>query len=116
MRVTLTPSQLLALTDLVCEHVQREEHTAVYLDVVRDVQTTPTELLAVLLAALERPSSPMRWKCRYQVRGDHVHVRVFTAPRGVSFAKSGDLVFAAAEWPHVADRLQELFATPEEDA
>jgi len=65
--------------------------------------------------ARPRPPSPLRWKLRYRVRGGHVHVRVFTAPRGLSFAKSGDLVFAAAEWPHVADRLQELFATPEED-
>lgn len=41
-------------------------------------------------------------RLRYQVRGGHVHCRLFVAhPPGETFAKSGDLVFALEEWAAV---------------
>ena len=41
----------------------------------------------------------MRLRMRYEQRGAHVHVRVFTSPNADgTFAKNGELVFSAAEW------------------
>jgi len=114
VRVAFTPSQLMTLADIVTEYVQWQGHTDVYVDVVRAIHTTPIDLLALLLAALERRPSPMRWKIRYQARSGHIHCRVFTAPRGLAFAKAGDLVFSTAEWPHVRDVLQDAGLVPEE--
>ena len=36
---------------------------------------------------------------RWQQRGEHIHVRVFTAPMHTgTFAKCGDLTFAKEDW------------------
>lgn len=63
----------------------------------------------------EPPERRLRWRLRYKVLGGHVHCRVYTAPRGLAFAKAGDLVFALAEWPHVAEVLREAGIEPEEE-
>lgn len=49
----------------------------------------------------------LRW--RWVQLGGHVHVRVFTGTRfDGTFEKSGELVFDAAEWLRVAQRLDHL--------
>ncbi len=63
----------------------------------------------------ETADPPVRWQLRYKVLRGHVHCRVFTAPRGLAWAKAGDLVFGLAEWPHVADVLRSAGLEPEEE-
>lgn len=41
-------------------------------------------------------------RIRYEVRGGHVHCRMFTAKaRDLTFAKNGELVFSVEEWASV---------------
>lgn len=47
--IRLTTSQLMALKDLVLEHLLCPTHTEVYIDVWRNIETTPEELLQVLV-------------------------------------------------------------------
>lgn len=47
--IELTASQLMALRDLVAEHLRCPNATEVYIDVVRDVETTPSDLLVALM-------------------------------------------------------------------
>jgi enhancing lycopene biosynthesis protein 2 len=49
MLIELTSSQLMALKDLVAEHLRCPNRTEVYVDVTRDVETTPEELLVALV-------------------------------------------------------------------
>jgi len=63
-------------------------------------------------------------RLRHQLRGGHVHCRLFTARQGdrdpaagPTFAKAGDLVFAVGEWPEVSAALGLVFELlPEEGA
>jgi hypothetical protein len=47
--LTLTPSQLMALRDIVAHYLTIPTHSEVFVDVHRDVETTPEELLALLM-------------------------------------------------------------------
>jgi hypothetical protein len=49
--ITFTPSQVMALATLVGEHMRMAGHTEVFIDAVRCVETTPEDLLKILLDA-----------------------------------------------------------------
>lgn len=51
MMIDLSPSQIMALRDLVAQHLARPEHTEVYVDAARGVETTAAELLVTLTLA-----------------------------------------------------------------
>lgn len=99
MMITFTDSEVMALADIVGEHLRRPGHTEAYVDVMHDVTTTPEGLLARLLTARAAPRLMLR--LRYRPRGSHVHCRLF----GAHGAKHGDLVFDTREWPLVYDAL-----------
>jgi hypothetical protein len=48
MKIELSESQLMALHDLLLEHVLYEENLPQYIDVCRQVTTTPLDLLMVI--------------------------------------------------------------------
>jgi hypothetical protein len=49
MLIDLTPSELLALRDIVADYLTRPLHGEVFVDVVNQVETTPEQLLQRLL-------------------------------------------------------------------
>lgn len=49
LMVSMTLSQLMALRSLVAGHIQTPGHIEEFLDVARDVATTPEELLQLLM-------------------------------------------------------------------
>lgn len=49
VEIKMTESQLLALTDLVAQHLVESDHTEVYIDVVRQVETLADDLLLLLM-------------------------------------------------------------------
>ena len=49
MLIELTSSQLMALKDLIIEHLRCPKRTDVYVDVCAQVETTPEDLLAALV-------------------------------------------------------------------
>lgn len=49
LMVSLTQSQLMALRSVLMEHLQQKGHVEEFIDVVRDVKTTPEELLQLLM-------------------------------------------------------------------
>lgn len=51
MTVDFSPSQIMALRDLIAEHLARPGHTDVYVDAGRGVETTAAELLVTLTLA-----------------------------------------------------------------
>jgi hypothetical protein len=97
--VTLTPSQRMALADiLLTTTIQTPGHSEVHVDVARNVETTPEELLNLMIAPIE--SRPLAVRLRYRVLGGHVHCRVFTAPTiADTFVNTGELTFSVGEWP-----------------
>lgn len=48
VELELTSSQLMALKDLILDYIGTPRHLEVFIDVVRDTQTTPEELLALV--------------------------------------------------------------------
>lgn len=51
MMVDFSPAQIRALRDLLAEHCARPGHTDLYVDPVTDVETTPEELLVIVVLA-----------------------------------------------------------------
>lgn len=95
-----TDSELMALADLVANELRRADHTEVYYDVARGIETTPERLLFRLLNACEA-TPRLGHVLRYRQLGGHVHCRVFSRHG----AKHGELVFDAREWPSVREAL-----------
>lgn len=115
MTIELSDSEVMALADIVGAHLRTPNHTEVYIDAARGVETTPEGLLGLLLdARTAEASMPARLthRLRYKAAGAHVHCRFFS-PHG---AKNGDLVFDEREWPGVRDALSNVLDVLPEDA
>lgn len=55
----------------------------------------------------------MIWKARYELRGAHIHVRLFVAPRPLlgneeTFASVGELVMSPNDWHDFKQKFPQL--------
>lgn len=108
MLVDLSPSQVMALANIVLENMRHPAAAAVHIDIVRQVETTPEDLLRLLVDV--GAGIPIRsgesvacvLQLRYAMVGGHMRCRLFTAKTPtMTFAKCGDLVFTVEEWGRV---------------